>query len=76
MIHPPSPARGGRGMVNAMVVFDEKGHTASVEILMPSQADMLGPTRAALADMQMSPEILGGCPVKFVTVIPVIFAGN
>ena len=64
--------RGYRGMVNAMVVFDEKGQAAVVDV---KQADMLGPTRAALADMRMSPVSLGGCPVKFVIVVPVVFGG-
>jgi hypothetical protein len=69
----PGYQGGYRGMVNAMVVFDEKGHTASVDVMNGKQADMLGPTRAALADMQMSPASLGGCPVKFVIAVPVMF---
>ncbi|HSY80186.1 MAG TPA: hypothetical protein VK807_00400 [Gemmatimonadaceae bacterium] len=73
LIRPGTAPRGYRGMVNAMVVFDEKGHTASVDVMNGKQADMLGPTRAALADMQVSPASLGGCPVKFVIVVPVMF---
>ena len=75
VIHPGIAPRGYQGMVDAMVVFDEKGHTASVDLLIAKQADMLGPTRAALADMQVSPVSLGGCPVKFVIVVPVVFGG-
>jgi len=46
VIHPGAAPRGYQGMVDAMVVFDEKGHTASVDVLIAKQADMLGPTRA------------------------------
>jgi hypothetical protein len=75
MIRPGTTPRGYQGMVNAMVVFDERGYTASVDVLNGKQADMLGPTRAALAEMRESPVSLGGCPVKFVVVVPVVF-GN
>jgi hypothetical protein len=74
LIRPGTAPRGYHGMVNAMVVIDEEGRAASVEVN-AKQADMLGPTRAALADMRMSPASLGGCAVKFLIVIPVVFGG-
>jgi len=74
LIRPGTAPRGYQGMVDAWVVIDEEGRAASVEVN-AKQADMLGPTRAALADMRMSPASLGGCPVKFLIIIPVVFGG-
>ncbi|HXB24212.1 MAG TPA: energy transducer TonB [Gemmatimonadaceae bacterium] len=75
LVRPGTAPRGYQGMVNAMVVIDEEGRVASVDVMSAKQADMLGPTRAALADMRMSPSSLGGCPVKFAIVVPVVFGG-
>jgi hypothetical protein len=74
VIRPGTAPRGYQGMVDAWVVIDEQGRAASVEVN-AKQADMLGPTRAALADMRMSPASLGGCPVKFLIIVPVVFGG-
>jgi hypothetical protein len=74
LIRPGTAPRGYRGMVSAWVIIDEEGRAARVDVN-ANQADMLGPTRAALADMRMSPASLGGCPVKFLVVVPVMFGG-